>query len=386
MSDSQHDAPLPPRSTSPAPRDAGGGPRVEIAGRTLLNFASDDALGLSTDPRVTRAAREAIERFGVGAGSPMLATGMLALHEELAAALAEHVGAERVQLFASSWEACSEVVGALVEPGDTLFVDEEACPSLAQGAEAAGADVVEYAHVDADDLARRLLNEESRGRAFVATDGVFPETARVAPLSAIAAVVRATRARLILHDALGVGVMGPNGRGSAAHADITSTVLVTIGSLGRALGSQGGWAAGSAEVMSRVAERGWALRESVALAPPLAAAALAALRVAQREPGRVASLARHVERLRTDLAAMGLPIAGDAGAPRVIVPVGGAMETRELSAHLQAAGLLVRAILPPSAPEGSCGIALVPMATHTDTDLDDVMMAFASANPGLLPG
>lgn len=366
-------------------REAGGGPHVEQDGRTILNFASDDALGLSTDPRVTTAAREAILRWGVGSGAAVLAGGRLTVHDELAAELAAHLGAERVLLFASGWEAGAEAMNALVGPDDLVFADARTHDSLVQGARSAGVAVNEYAHLDPSSLKALLARRHEAGWRVVATDGVFADEARIAPLPDLARTAAGAGALLVVHDASGVGALGPEGRGSAALLGCTDGVALTIGSLGRSLGAQGGFVAGPGALIDRIASRSGALRDSVALAPPLAAAALAALRVSIREPGRRASLERHAMRLREDLKSFGLTVTGDPRVPRVIVHTGGVVETLALADHLEAAGVLALPLVPPRCSADGCGVLLAPMATHTDTDMEDVHMAFASAPPDVLP-
>jgi 7-keto-8-aminopelargonate synthetase-like enzyme len=366
-------------------RDAGGGAHVEHAGRMLLNFASDDALGLSTDPRVTRAACDAAARWGVGAGSAALITGRLAVHEDLERALAERLEVEQVLLYSSGWEASVEAVAALTGEGDAVCVDACAHPGLARGARLSGAALHTFAHRDVAGLEAALQRTGDAGWRVVATDGVFADRATLAPLGAMANAAGRASALLVVHDGAGMGVIGPDGRGAAQHAGVAHRVALTVGSLSRALGSQGGYVAGPSSLILRIAARSSALRDSTALAPPLAAAALAALGIAIREPGRRASLERHAARLREDLTGFGLSLAGDLEVPRVIVRTGGTLETLALSDHLEAAGVLALPLVPPRVEESSCGLLLAPMATHTDTDMEDVHMAFASAPPDLLP-
>ena len=360
-------------------RSSGGGVHVVKDGRTLLNFASHDVLGLSTDPRVMQAAREAILLWGVGSGGSPLVSGWTRLHEDLTGELAAFLECESVLLFSSGYAASVGVLTALAGPGDAIFADARAHSALIDAFHASHARTRHYRHGDIGHLAELLADEQVEGQRFVVSDGVFGPDAELADVRALADAADRFGAMLVLHDGHGFGVLGPDGRGTASHAGVAGRVPVTIGSLGKALGAQGGFVAGGRVLCDVIANRARALLHSTALAPPLVAASLAALRVARAEPGRRASLHGHLQRLREGLAEQGLRVVGHVAAPSLGVHTGTAEAALALTAHLEAAGVLAAAVRPPTVEEGACRVRLTPSATHTDVDIDDALLAFVTA-------
>ena len=303
----------------PAPRPPA---RSIRAGRSLLNFASNDYLGLASDPRVVAAATEAAQTYGWGAGASPLVSGWREPHEALAAALARFEGVEAVALFASGFAANLGTIAALVGAGDAVYADRLNHASLIDGVRLAGARLRVYPHNDADRLDALVARDRGRfRRSLIATDSVFSMDGDVAPLADLATIADRAGAILLVDEAHATGVLGATGRGAIEAAGLQpGQVPVKIGTLSKALGSVGGFVAGSRRLIDWLHNHARTMIYSTA--PPVAAAAAAhrALELVVAEPERRDHLASLAEHLRRGLAARHLATIPGAGP---IIPMGG---------------------------------------------------------------
>jgi 8-amino-7-oxononanoate synthase len=334
----------------------------------LVSFSSNDYLGLAADPRLAEAAGAAAARWGAGAGASRLITGGTALHRELEVALAAWKGAEDAVVFSSGYLANTGTISALVGAGDAVFSDELNHASIIDGCRLSGAEVCIYPHGDMVVLEQLLEQTEARRRLIV-TDGVFSMDGDAADLPALGAVARAHGATLMVDDAHGAGVIGPDGRGTAAAQGCADLVDVTVATMSKSLGAAGGYVTGSAEVCDWLRNRARGFVFDTALAPPAAGAALAALRIARDEPWR----REHAVALAKELAG-GLGVEPPA-ACIVPVHVGEAGDAMTLQAHLRAQGLDVVAIRPPTVPPGSARLRFATTALHTPADVVSAIAA-----------
>lgn len=342
----------------------------------LLNLASNNYLGLADDPRVVAAAHHALDRWGVGAGASRLVTGHTAAHAELEEALARFKGAEAALVFSSGYAANVGVLTALAGPRDTLFLDRLNHASLFDGARLTHGTVRVYRHADLDHLEHLLQQTDGRGQCLVITDGVFSMDGTLAPLPGLLELCEHYEALLVVDDAHATGVVGPDGRGTAAHFGVEDRVPVRVGTLSKALGAQGGFVAGSQELIDVLVNRSRAFIYSTGLAPAVAAAAREALRIAASEPARRERLHRHLRTLHDGLTAKGYRIVGAEPGPLRGVVLGVPERALEQAERLEADGILAPAIRPPTVPDGTARIRLAPMATHTDGDIQRVVDAF----------
>lgn len=358
--------------------DSPPGPVTLLDGRTLHNFSSNNYLDLAAHPRVTSAAAAAAAASGAGAGGSRLITGSLRVHAELEAALADLKGAEDALVFSSGYAANLGVLQALGERADgsrvPVFFDRLSHACIVDAVRLAGVPWRTFAHNDTARLERLLRGLPATGdgspAAIVATEGVFSMDGDTAPLAAIMRLCERHDALLLLDDAHGTGTTGADGRGSAHAAGIAGHPrLVHMGTLSKALGSQGGFVAGPRVLREILVNRARTFVFDTALAPPAAAAALEALRVMRDEPERVAALRRNAERLRARLRDGGI---GVPESPSPIVPVvlGGADHTLAESARLLDAGFLVVAIRPPTVPRGTSRLRITLGAGHTTDTVD----------------
>ncbi len=351
--------------------------RVERDGRWLVNFASNDYLGLAADPRVIAAAGSAAEVYGWGSGASPLVSGWRQPHEALASALARFEGTEAVALFPSGFAANLGAIVAVVGPGDAVYLDRLDHACLVDGARLSGARLRVFPHNDADRLGAILDRDRGRfQRILIATEGVFSMDGDVAPLADLADLAGRFGAMLLVDEAHGTGVLGPDGRGAAAASGVSDRVDIKVGTLSKALGSVGGFVAGSRRLIDRLINHARTLIYSTAIPAPAAAAAMEALAIASAEPWRRARVMELAATLRESLAGPGRPAVGPGG-PIVPVVVGDPDRALALSRRLIDRGCLVAAIRPPTVPEGTARLRIGLSAAHDRADLDRLIAALA---------
>ena len=330
-------------------------------GRALVDFCSNDYLGLAHDPAVKQAAARALEKYGAGAHASRLVTGNYALLDELEVKLAVIKGAEAACVFGSGYLANLGIVPSLMAGGDLILADELSHTCILAGTKLSGAKSLLFRHNDMDDL-KRLLSEHrvAARHAMILTDGVFSMDGDLAPLPEIMTLAREHDAWVLTDDAHGLGVVG-EGRGSAAHWRVKPDLQ--MGTLSKAAGAYGGYVCGSHMVIDLLKTRARTLIYSTALPPAAAGAALKALGIIETDFARVASPLR---KARAFAKLLGLPEPQSAIVPIVI----GAPEAAlEASAKLEEAGFLVTAIRPPTVPEGTARLRLTFSAAHRDEDI-----------------
>lgn len=354
--------------------------RVEVGGRRLLNLASNNYLGLATDERVIEAARAGALRYGVGAGASRLISGHLRIHEELEDELAEFKGAERARVFPTGYSTSIGVITALARPGDAIYSDALIHASLIDGCRLSGADRHIYRHGDVEYLGDLLKRTRSPGKRFIVTDGVFSMDGDISPLSALVELAERHDAVMIVDDAHGTGVLGPEGRGCVEALGLAARVPVRIGTLSKAFGAQGGYVVGSQALGELMLHRARSFIYSTALAPPMAAAGLAAIRISREEEWRRDSLRENARILREGLDARGYRFTDSVDVPMVVVVLGSAEASLTLGERLIEGGVLAPAIRPPTVPEGTSRIRMTPMATHTTADMEEALAAFPPAS------
>jgi len=376
----------PTECVSPRARTAAdpGGDTVAFEGDEQLLLASNNYLGLAGDERVVAAASEAARAVGTGAGASRLLTGDTLPHRRLERALAGTKGTERALVFSSGYAANLGTVAALSP--DVVFSDEYNHASIVDACRQARADVVVYDHCDAADLRRRMdereradaggVSDEGDGESWlVITDTVFSMDGDVAPLEGVCDAADAQGAWVMADEAHATGLYGDGG-GIIQRADLADRVDVQMGTLSKALASQGGYVAGSQSLVEYLSNAARSFVFSTGLAPPAAAAAREALSIA-REDDRRAALWDTVVHLRDGLESMGYEVRGSTQILPVMV--GDRETTMALDAALAERGILAPGIRPPTVPEGTSRIRLAPMATHTDADVRRCLDAFREA-------
>ena len=358
--------------------EARDGVRVAVDGRVLLNFCSNDYLGLSQHLDVVSAFQEASAYHGVGSGASALVCGYHAAHAALEWDAAEWMGYPRALLLGSGYLANLAVMQSLLGPGDVCVQDKLNHACLLDGARLSLCELKRYPHRDAEAAMRQLMSQR-KGAALLATDGVFSMDGDLAPLRDLAMLSRSQDALFYVDDAHGIGVIGPEGRGSVAVANLSHTeVPLLVLPLGKAFGGQGALLLGSDAVIGHVAETARPYLFSTAPAPAMAAAMRASLRLIRGEPWRRAKLASLIMRFRRTALRVGVPLL-ESYTPIQPVLLGDNARALAVSAALQAQGFLVGAIRPPTVPEGEARLRVTLSALHGEQDVDALVAALALA-------
>ena len=352
------------------------GARIRVEGRWLIHMSSNSYLGLHQHPQVIAAAKEALEKFGTGSGSARLIGGTLNLHEELEAALAAFKQSEAALLFPTGYMANLGVITSLVGPEDLILGDRLNHASIIDACRLSGAAFRVYPHCDVERLKEALGSRSGRyRRTLIVTEGLFSMDGDIAPLSEIDEIARRHDALLLVDDAHATGVLGEDGRGSVAHAGLSSRGILQMGTLSKALGSLGGYLAGPHPVVELLKNKARSFIYTTALPPASVAAARAALRILKETPALREKLWSNVKYWSTGLQELGLDLVS-AESPIIPVQVGQNEETLALSEALFEAGLYAPGIRPPTVPAGSARIRTSVTALHTDGDLDAALAAF----------
>jgi 8-amino-7-oxononanoate synthase len=362
------------------------GPRVVLDGRPVLLLCSGNALGLADHPKVRQAAADAAMRWGVGAGAARVSSGTMTLHRRLEERLASFTGQRAALLFGSGALANMGVIAALARRGEIVLHDELSHSSIVDGCRLSGADVMAYRHADAEHLAWTLRHCDGRA-TLIATDGMFGMDGDVAPLREIVELARRCDARVLVDEAHALGALGPGGRGAVAEAGLEGEVDVVTGTLGKALGSYGGFVACDHVTARFLVHSARTLLYSTALPPVAAAAAMAALDLLEEQPRRVDKLRANAEALRDGLAREGFEVSG-AAAHVVPLLVGDADLACRIVDHALELGVFAEAVRPPAVPEGTARVRLSAMASHTRQELRGAATALgrAALRAGFRPG
>jgi len=361
------------------------GDRITIDGQSLVNFGSNDYLGLAADPRIAAAAKDAIDKYGWGSGASPLVTGRSDLHALLEQKLAEFEGTEAALLFPSGYAANVGTITSLVGKGDAIYSDELNHASIIDGCRLSGAAVHVYRHGDPGYLRALLVSGErsmaSGGREppevhrrLIVTDSLFSMHGNIAPLPQLVEIAREHRAMLLVDEAHATGLLGQHGRGACEQDGVEADVTARIGTLSKALGSLGGFVVGSRRLIDWLANRARPYVFSTAAPPGVAAAGLAALEIVRTEPQRRMRLQELALDLRGKLVEKELI---QATSLSQIVPVilGDADRTMAAAAELRRRGFFVPGIRPPSVPEGQSLLRISLTCLHTEEQIDNLIAA-----------
>nr|WP_206202588.1 8-amino-7-oxononanoate synthase [Thioalkalivibrio sp. XN279] len=353
-----------------------GPAELVVDGRRCLAFCSNDYLGLARDPRLAEALAAHARTGGTGSGAAHLVAGHGPEHQALEEELAEFTGFPRALLFSTGYMANLGLLGALAERGDLVAEDRLNHASLLDASRLSGATVRRYAHADAAAAVRRL--QGAARRRFIVTDGVFSMDGDAAPLAALADAARRHQAELLVDDAHGLGVLGPEGTGSVAAAGLQpADVTALVGTLGKAFGTFGAFVAGGEAVIETLVQRARSYIYTTAPPPPLAAATRRALAIARAEPWRRARLETLVARFRHGAATLGLRLLPSA-TPIQPVLAGSSGVALQAAAALFEAGLWVTPIRPPTIPAGTARLRITLSAAHEEADVDRLLEALAT--------
>lgn len=349
-----------------------------VDGQRVLNFCSNNYLGLADHPRIVQAARQAVEDYGVGPAAVRTIAGTMDLHLKLEERLAAFKGVDSAITFQSGFNANLACIPALVGRGDAIFSDELNHASIIDGSRLSRAEIVRYTHCDAADLKKVLQEKRAEfKRALVVTDGVFSMDGDVAPLDEIYQVSQGYDAVLMVDDAHGEGVLGKGGRGIVDHYDLHGKVDVEIGTLSKAFGVVGGVVAGNPLVVEWLSQRGRPFLFSSAMTVPDVAACLAAVDILEESTELVDKLWENTRYFKDEMRTLGFDT-GMSTTPITPVMLGEAPVAQEFSRELFSAGVFAMAIGFPTVPRGKARIRVMISAAHEQEDLDQGLAVFAS--------
>lgn len=353
------------------------GIEVHGDGKPLLNFCSNDYLGLANDPEVRRALVAGAERYGVGAGASHLVCGHTAAHQQLEEELADFTCRARALLFSTGYMANLGTISALAGRGDWVLEDRLNHASLLDGGRLSGARLKRYPHADVAGL-RGLLSSCGEQGKWVVSDGVFSMDGDVAPVRELAEAAYDAGAGLMIDDAHGLGVLGPHGGGTLEHLSLSELeVPILVGTLGKAFGTFGAFVAGRRDLIEFLIQKARTFIYTTAMPPAIAEATRSALRLAREQSWRRERLRALVERFRAGAGQLGLSLT-DSSTPIQGVLLGSNERAVNASDALFERGLWVTAIRPPTVPPGTARLRITFSALHDEHHVDRLLAALAA--------
>jgi glycine C-acetyltransferase len=354
-----------------------------VDGKKVLNFCSNNYLGLANHPKVIQAAREAMDKYGVGPAAVRTIAGTMDLHVELERRLAAFKGVESAITFQSGFNANLATIPALVGKEDVIFSDELNHASIIDGCRLSGAKIIRYNHCDPQDLEKALFEERrDHPRALVVTDGVFSMDGDIAPLDQIYEVAKKHEAILMVDDAHGEGVLGRGGRGIVDHYQLHGKVDVEIGTLSKAFGVIGGVVAGNSLIVEWLRQRGRPFLFSSAMTVPDTAACLASLEILESSTELVDRLWENTRYFKEEMRKAGFDL-GKSVTPITPVMLGEAPLAQEFSKALFDEGVFAMAIGFPTVPRGKARIRVMISAAHQKEDLERGLEIFTKVGKKL---
>jgi glycine C-acetyltransferase len=354
-----------------------------VDGKRVLNFCSNNYLGLANHPRVVAAAQEAMRQYGVGPGAVRTIAGTMDLHLQLEERMAAFKRVEDAITFQSGFTANTGTIPALVGKGDMIFSDELNHASIIDGCRLSGATITRYAHADPDSLEAVIgENEGNYRRGLIITDGVFSMDGDYPPLDKIADIAEAHDLMLMVDDAHGEGVLGEGGRGIVDHFGLHGRVDVELGTFSKAFGVVGGVVAGNARIVEWLRQRGRPFLFSSAVTVPDVAATLASVDILEESTELVDKLWANADFFKRELQSLGFDT-GKSMTPITPVMLGEVTLAREFSRRLYAENVFAMALGYPTVPVGLARIRVMISATHSEDNLQQALDAFAKVGKQL---
>jgi glycine C-acetyltransferase len=345
------------------------GRAITIDGKQVLNFCSNNYLGLAGDERLKQAAIRCLEEEGFGAGASRLVCGNMTAHRRLEKRLAEFKGTDDCLVFSTGYMANVGIISSVCGRGDLILADKLNHASIIDGIRLSGAAFQRYPHLDMAALERLLKESGIYRKKLIITDSVFSMDGDVAPLERIVALAKQYQAMVMVDEAHAFGVLGKNGKGAVEHFGLEGQIDIQMGTLSKAAGAFGAYCCGSQELIQYLINRARSFIYTTGMPPAVAAAARAAVDIIEGEPRRREYLNNAAEQLRGELRQAGFDT-GNSETPIIPVIVGDPAVAVEFSRRLFEKGIFVQAIRPPTVPQNTARLRVTVMATHTREDLD----------------
>ena len=358
------------------------GPRIKIDGRVLINLCSNNYLGLASHPRLKKAAKAAIDKFGVGPAAVRTIAGTMSLHTLLEEKLAKFKKASAVISFQSGFVANLAVIPALVGEGDVIFSDELNHASIIDGCRLSKAQVVRYKHNDTRDLKEKITSSKGFNKKLIVTDGVFSMDGDIAPLAALVEVVEEEGCMIMVDDAHGEGVLGEKGRGIVDYYKLHGRVDVEVGTLSKAFGVVGGFVAGKEKTIELLRQKGRPFLFSSAMTVADVASCIEAVDILEGSGELVEKLWRNADYFKQKIKDLGFDM-GKSQTPIIPVMLGDASLAVDFSKKLFEEGVFAVAIGYPTVALGKARIRVMSSASHTKEDLDLAAEAFEKVGKNL---
>ena len=342
--------------------------RMQIDGKKLLTFCSNDYLGLANHPKLIKAFTQAANEVGVGSGAAHLINGHSKYHQQLEEELAEFTGRPRALLFSTGYMANIGTVNALMERGDTIYADRLNHASLVDAGLLANAKMYRYPHNDLIVLEKKLQAQGS-GNKMILCDGVFSMDGDVAPIKELSLLAKQQKAWLMMDDAHGLGVLGKQGAGLLEEKNLTEDdVPILMATLGKAIGTAGAFIAGSDDLIEYLIQTARTWIYTTAMPPAIAAATSASLKLVKQETWRREKLQSLIQQFRLGATQLGLELMPSYTAIQPVL-VGSNEKALNISQALQKQGILVTAIRPPTVPKDTARLRFTFSANHTEQDV-----------------
>jgi 8-amino-7-oxononanoate synthase len=349
-------------------------PEIIMNGRRMIMIGSNNYLGLTNHPKVKEAAIEAIKKYGTGCAGSRFLNGTLNIHVELEEKLARFMRKEAALVFSTGFQVNLGVISALVGKDDIVIIDKMDHASIIDGCRLSFGEVKKFRHNDMNDLERVLREYESKDKLIV-VDGVFSMEGDIAQLPEIIALAKSYGARVMVDDAHGIGVLGQTGRGTAEHFGLEEEVDLIMGTYSKSLASIGGFIAGSTDVIHYIKHTARSLIFSASPPPASVASVSAALDIIENEPERRKALWRNTNKMFKGFTELGFEV-GPSRTPIIPVVVNENENAFIMAMMLQEEGVFANVAVSPAVPNGRALIRTSYMATHTEEQLDHVLMAF----------
>lgn len=353
------------------------GPTLSIDGHEIINFSSNNYLGIANHPDLAAAAKAAIDRYGCGSGASRLISGNMTLHEELENQLAEFKGTEAALVFNSGFQANTGVISTLAGEDDAIFSDTLNHASIIDGCRLARANTFVYAHNDLDQLEAQLSQATGFRRKLIVTESIFSMDGDEAPLTGIVELAEKYGAMVMVDEAHATGVFGASGAGVVQKLGLGDRVPVQMGTLGKALGGFGAYIAGSAGLRDLLINRCRSFIFTTSLPPAVMAMAMAAIDIVKREPERREALWQNCRNLKEGLRRLGYRV-GASESPILPLIIGDAGECMRFSEKVFERDVFAQGIRPPTVPPGTSRLRITLMATHTREQIERALDAFAA--------
>lgn len=354
--------------------DSPQGREITLEGKRVLNFSSNDYLGLANDARIKKAVLEAIEEYGLGAGASRLVCGNMGPHEKLEADLALFKNTESALVFSSGYMANTGIIPALMDHRSVVFSDKLNHASIIDGIILSRAGLVRYPHADMQALREILKNCPAEKRKLIVTDSVFSMDGDRAPLKEIVDLAKAHEAMIMVDEAHAFGVLGAHGSGLVEELSLEGQVDIQMGTLSKAAGSFGAYACGTNVLRDFLINKSRSFIYTTAMPPALAQASRVALQIIRQGDSLRRQLQLNANYLRAELDILGFDTM-NSSTPIIPILVKDPVQAMAMSRQLLEQGIFVQAIRPPTVPMGTARLRLTAMATHTQEDLDRLLNA-----------